>query len=57
MQAVERAMAIDTAEEMLARDLAVVDLRNPDRPTLRLTTQAVAASKAITETVTKVAGE
>jgi cell division protein FtsQ len=57
VQAVERAMAIDTAEEMLARDLAVVDLRNPDRPTLRLTTQAVAASKAITETVTKVAGE
>jgi cell division protein FtsQ len=57
VQAVEKAMAIDTAEEMLARDLAVVDLRNPDRPTLRLTAQAVEASRAITETVTKVAGE
>ncbi len=57
VQAVERAMAIDMAEEMLARDLAVVDLRNPDRPTLRMTARAVEASKAMTETVTKVAGE
>ena len=57
VEAVERAMAIDMAEEMLARDLAVVDLRNPDRPTLRLTAQAVEASRAMTETVTKVAGE
>lgn len=57
VQAVERAMAIDMAEEMLARDLAVVDLRNPERPTLRMTARAAEVSKAITETVTKVAGE
>lgn len=57
VETVERAMAIDMAEEMLARDLAVVDLRNPERPTLRMTARAVEASKVITETVTKVAGQ
>ncbi|MGB3148787.1 MAG: cell division protein FtsQ/DivIB [Paracoccaceae bacterium] len=55
--AVERLLATDGAEELLARDLSVVDLRNPDRPTLRLSPAAVAASRRLTETVTKVAGE
>ena len=36
VEAMERAMAIDAAEEMLARDVAALDLRNADRPTLRL---------------------
>lgn len=56
-QAVERIMAIDAAEELLARDLAVVDLRNPDRPTLRLSAAAVEATKKLSENVTKVAGQ
>ncbi len=56
-QAVERIMAIDAAEELLARDLAVVDLRNPDRPTLRLSAAAVDATKKLLENVTKVAGQ
>ncbi len=57
VQAVERIMAIDAAEELLARDLAVVDLRNPDRPTLRLSAAAVEATKKLTEDITKVAGQ
>lgn len=56
-QAVERIMAIDAAEELLARDLAVIDLRNPDRPTLRLSAAAVEATKKLSENVTKVAGQ
>lgn len=57
VEALEKAMAIDMAEEMLARDLAVVDLRNPERPTVRMTAQAFEASKMAAETVTKVAGQ
>lgn len=55
--ATEKAMAIDAAEELLARDLAVIDLRNAERPTLRLTAGAVQAMRELTETETKVAGE
>ena len=57
VQAIEQAIAIDSAEDLLARDLAVVDLRNPDRPTLRLTESAVASARKLTETETKVAGQ
>lgn len=57
VQAVERIMAIDAAEELLARDLVVVDLRNPDRPTLRLSAAAVEATKKLSENITKVAGQ
>lgn len=34
--ALEAAIALDRAEDMLGRDLSVVDLRNPSRPVLRL---------------------
>ncbi|MCY1127406.1 cell division protein FtsQ/DivIB [Frigidibacter sp. RF13] len=57
VEAVERVMALDTAEEMLARDLVTVDLRNPNRPTVRLGPQAVETMKTMAANVTKVAGQ
>ncbi len=57
VQATEKAIAIDAAEELLARDLAAVDLRIAERPTLRLTPGALEEMRKLTETVTKVAGE
>ena len=41
VQALERVIALDQAQDLLARDLAAVDMRNPDRPTLRMAPQAV----------------
>jgi cell division protein FtsQ len=41
--AVERLIALDQAENILARDIVSVDLRNPLRPVLRLSPQALAA--------------
>ncbi|MGR3468121.1 MAG: cell division protein FtsQ/DivIB [Shimia sp.] len=40
--ALERALLLDTAQELFARDISHIDLRNPDRPTLRLGGQAQA---------------
>ncbi len=39
--AFERVVALDQAQDLLERDLAVVDMRHPNRPTLRLNQQAV----------------
>ena len=39
----EQVMALDRAQDLLARDLAVIDFRNPERPTLRLTRGAIEA--------------
>lgn len=39
--ALERVIVMDHAKDMLARDLAVVDIRNARRPTIRLNTPAV----------------
>jgi cell division protein FtsQ len=39
--ALERAMALALAEDMLDRDVTVVDLRNGQRPTLRLSAPAI----------------
>lgn len=36
MRALERAIALDQAEDILARDITHLDMRNPARPTLRL---------------------
>lgn len=55
--AVERLIAIDQAEDLLARDVSVVDLRNPDRPTLRVNAVALTSGEDLTETVTQVADE
>ncbi len=41
VQALERAIAMDQAVDLLNRDLVTVDLRLPQRPTLRLTEYAV----------------
>jgi cell division protein FtsQ len=40
--AFERVVALNQAQDLLERDVAVVDMRNPTRPTLRLNEQAVA---------------
>ena len=39
----ERIMALDRAQDLLARDITVVDFRNPERPVLRLSETAVDA--------------
>jgi cell division protein FtsQ len=41
--ALERVIALDGAQDMLARDVAVVDMRNANRPTLRMNEEAAAA--------------
>jgi cell division protein FtsQ len=39
--ALRRVMGLDKAEQLLARDLGVVDMRDPSRPMLRLTEHAI----------------
>lgn len=41
VRAVERVIALDHAQDLLARDLVVVDLRQPERPALRLSPGAL----------------
>ncbi len=41
VQALEQVIALDQAQELLGRDLSVVDMRNPHRPTLRMNAPAV----------------
>ncbi len=43
--ALERVIALDQAEDLLARDLTVIDMRNASRPTIRLAQGAVAELK------------
>ncbi|MBM7068906.1 cell division protein FtsQ/DivIB [Actibacterium sp. 188UL27-1] len=43
----ERLIALDKAQDMLARDITHIDLRNPRRPTLRLAGTAVEAMRRI----------
>lgn len=40
VQALEQVLALDQAQDLLARDLTVIDMRNPARPTLRMTPTA-----------------
>ncbi len=50
--ALEQVLGMDAAMDLLARDVRVVDLRNPGRPTLRLGPDAVdylASTRAFTE--------
>lgn len=50
--ALEQVMGMDNAMDLLARDIAVVDLRNPGRPTVRLGPAAVeylATTRAFTQ--------
>jgi cell division protein FtsQ len=36
VQALERLLALDQAEDLLSRDLAAIDLRNDQKPILRM---------------------
>lgn len=50
--ALKKVIALDGAQDLLARDISVIDFRNPRRPVLRLTTGAIDAmtDAAITQT-------
>jgi len=41
VEALERVIALDKLSDMLGRDIRAVDLRNPSRPTLRMSPEAV----------------
>lgn len=41
MRALERVLALNEAQDMLERDVAVIDMRLGERPTLRMTADAV----------------
>lgn len=43
--ALERVMARVQMQDLLDRDLQVIDMRNPDRPTIRMTTEVMAEIK------------
>jgi cell division protein FtsQ len=43
VRALERLLALDQAQEIIARDLLVIDLRNDARPTLRLSPFAISS--------------
>ncbi|WP_245243078.1 cell division protein FtsQ/DivIB [Pararhodobacter sp. SW119] len=43
LQALERVLALHAAQDLLSRDIEIVDLRNPSRPTIRMTPAAMEA--------------
>jgi len=47
MQALERVLALDQAQDLLARDLLFVDMRNPNRPVLNVSPGALETLRAI----------
>jgi cell division protein FtsQ len=55
--AVSRVVALDGAQDLLNRDVVAIDLRNAQRPTLRLTSAAIADLRGETdESETRVSG-
>lgn len=48
--ALDRVIALNEAQDMLSRDVAVVDMRNEDRPTLRMNEEAAAALRRVSTT-------
>ena len=50
VRAFERVVALSQAQDMLERDVAIVDMRNPDRPTVRLNEPAVTEMRRINVT-------
>jgi len=50
VRALERVIALHQARDLLDRDIAVVDMRNPGRPTIRLNAPALASLRATTLT-------
>ncbi|MDD8022710.1 MAG: cell division protein FtsQ/DivIB [Paracoccaceae bacterium] len=53
VRAVERTLALDAAEDLLDRDFTHLDLRNQDRPTIRLSDHALEALHAPSGQTTK----
>lgn len=41
MTALQKVIALDTAQDLLARDISVIDFRNSNRPVIRLTPSAI----------------
>jgi cell division protein FtsQ len=54
VQALERVIALDQSQDLLNRDIVAVDMRNADRPTLRLGADAMHALRPSDATATKV---
>jgi cell division protein FtsQ len=50
LAALERTMALETRDDLLKRDISVVDMRDPRRPMLRLTEHAVAELERLRKT-------
>jgi cell division protein FtsQ len=48
--AFDRVIALDIAQDMLERDVTIVDMRNADRPTLRMNEDAAAALRRVSTT-------
>ena len=48
--AIDRVIALSQAKDMLERDVVVVDMRNPNRPTVRLNNEAATALRRASET-------
>jgi len=49
VRALERVLAIDSAQDLMGRDIAVVDMRNEARATIRLNPAAAAAFRSLAE--------
>lgn len=45
--ALDRILALNTAEDLLSRDFTVIDMRNADRPTIRLSAHALTALRQV----------
>lgn len=51
--ALDRILALNTAEDLLARDFTVIDFRNKDRPTIRLSQDALAEFRRVQSDILK----
>ncbi|MEJ8560190.1 cell division protein FtsQ/DivIB [Yoonia sp. GPGPB17] len=51
VSALDRVIALNDAQDMLNRDVAVVDMRNTDRPTLRMNEEAADALRRVNTTI------
>ncbi|KEO51288.1 cell division protein FtsQ/DivIB [Thioclava pacifica] len=51
--ALDRILALNTAEDLLARDFTVIDFRNKDRPTIRLSDTALAEFRRVQSDILK----
>lgn len=49
MAAIDRVIALNEAQDLLKRDVAAVDMRNPARPTIRMNTEAATAFRRVSD--------